>query len=87
MAAAHYYWHTMSKEQSNNHEQDLKTLEYRVDELIQLCHQLKGENQALRDQQSNLASERAKLMEKNELARSRIEAMIMRLKNMESEYG
>lgn len=77
----------MSQEQKRNHEHDLKALEYRVDELIQLCHQLKGENQALRDQQSNLMSERASLMEKNEMARSRIEAMIMRLKNMESEYG
>jgi len=77
----------MSQEQKRNHEQDLKALEYRVDELIQLCHQLKGENQALRDQQGNLMSERASLMEKNEMARSRIEAMIMRLKTMESEYG
>ncbi|HHJ81258.1 MAG TPA: TIGR02449 family protein [Candidatus Tenderia electrophaga] len=77
----------MSQEQKRNQEQDLKTLEYRVDELIQLCHHLKGENQALRDQQGNLMSERASLMEKNEMARSRIEAMIMRLKTMESEYG
>lgn len=77
----------MSQEQKRNQEQDLKALEYRVDELIQLCHQLKGENQALRDQQGNLMSERASLMEKNEMARSRIEAMIMRLKTMESEYG
>lgn len=77
----------MSQEQTRSHEQDLKALEFRVDELIQLCHQLKGENQALRDQQGNLMSERASLMEKNEMARSRIEAMIMRLKTMESEYG
>ena len=77
----------MSQEQKRNQEQDLKALEYRVDELIQLCHHLKGENQALRDQQGNLMSERASLMEKNEMARSRIEAMIMRLKTMESEYG
>ena len=77
----------MSQEQTRSHEQDLKALEFRVDELIQLCHQLKGENQALRDQQGNLMSERASLMEKNEMARSRIEAMIMRLKSMESEYG
>jgi len=77
----------MSQEQKHNHEQDLKALEFRVDELIQLCHQLKGENQALRDHQGNLMSERANLMEKNETARSRIESMIMRLKTMESEYG
>lgn len=77
----------MSQDQTRSHEQDLKTLEYRVDELIQLCHQLKSENQALREQQGDLMSERANLMKKNEVARSRIEAMIMRLKNMEHEYG
>ncbi len=77
----------MSQDQSRSHEQDLKSLEFRVDELIQLCHQLKSENQALREQHGNLMSERASLMKKNETARSRIESMIMRLKNMEQEYG
>ena len=76
----------MSQDNTRNHEQDLKSLDCRIDELIQLCHQLKSENQALRDQQSNVMSERASLMEKNELARSRIESMIMRLKTMETEY-
>ncbi len=77
----------MSQEQPHSHEQDLKSLEFRVDELIQLCHQLKDENQALREQQGDLMSERANLMQKNEMARSRVEAMIMRLKNMEQDYG
>lgn len=77
----------MSQDQSRSHEQDLKSLEFRVDELIQLCHQLKSENQALREQHGNLMSERASLMKKNEMARSRIESMIMRLKDMEQEYG
>jgi cell division protein ZapB len=77
----------MSQEQTRGHELDMKSLEYRVDELIQLCHQLKSENQALREQQGSLMSERAGLMRKNEQARSRIEAMIMRLKSMETEYG
>lgn len=77
----------MSPDHARGYDQDLKTLEFRVDELIQLCHQLKNENQALREQQSLLMAERAHLMEKNELARSRIEAMIMRLKSMEQDYG
>jgi cell division protein ZapB len=77
----------MSQEQTRSNEQDLKTLEIRVDELIQLCQQLKNENQALRDQHGGLMSERASLMEKNEMARTRIEAMIMRLKSMEQEYA
>jgi len=77
----------MSQDTSRNYEQDLKALGCRVDELILLCQQLKNENQALRDQHASLTSERAHLMEKNERARSRVEAMIMRLKNMEQEYG
>ncbi len=62
---------------------DLQTLEAQVDELIQTCEQLSDENRALRDQQSTLVSDRAGLIEKSELARSRVEAMIARLKAME----
>jgi cell division protein ZapB len=64
-------------------EQELKKLEFRLDELIQTIHRLKEENRSLRSQQDNMASERAGLIEKNELARSRVEAMINRLKAME----
>ena len=62
---------------------DLQALENQVDELIQTCEQLTEENRALRDQQSTLVAERASLIEKSELARSRVEAMIARLKAME----
>lgn len=64
-------------------EQELKKLEYRLDELIQTIGRLKEENRSLRTQQDSLVSERAGLIEKNELARSRVEAMINRLKAME----
>ena len=62
---------------------DLMALESQVDELIQTCEHLSDENRALRDQQSSLVAERASLIEKSELARSRVEAMIARLKAME----
>ena len=62
---------------------DLQALEAQVDELIHTCEQLTDENRALRDQQSTLVAERASLIEKSELARSRVEAMIARLKAME----
>ena len=62
---------------------DLQALEAQVDELIHTCEQLSDENRALRDQQSTLVAERASLIEKSELARSRVEAMIARLKAME----
>jgi cell division protein ZapB len=61
----------------------LRALEARIDELIGACKELTDENQALRDQQTHLMAERAALIEKSELARSRVEAMIARLKAME----
>jgi cell division protein ZapB len=63
---------------------DLQSLEERLDALIKLCETLARENQVLRDQQAGLLSERAALIEKSELARSRVEAMIARLRAMET---
>ncbi len=62
---------------------DLTNLETRIDELVRSVNDLAEENRALRDQQGNLMAERAALIEKSELARSRVEAMIARLKAME----
>ena len=64
---------------------DWKTLEARIDELIDLCEVLTRENRALRAQQQNWTTERAKLIEKNELAKSRVESMITRLKALEQD--
>ncbi len=64
---------------------DLKILERRVDELIQRLNAVNSENQSLRESQSALIAERARLIEKTELARTRVEGMITRLKAMESE--
>ena len=62
----------------------LGRLEIRIDELLGICQQLRDENVALKNQQSNLLIERAQLIERSELARTRVEAMIARLKAMES---
>ncbi|MDY6980662.1 MAG: TIGR02449 family protein [Thiohalophilus sp.] len=66
-------------------ELDLKKLETRVDDLIKAVDRLQQENKTLRDSQTNLMSERNQLVEKTELARSRVEAMIEKLKAMENE--
>jgi cell division protein ZapB len=65
-------------------ESDLRKLEQRVDELIGTCSHLGDENRSLKAQQEKLVAERAALIEKTELARSRVEAMITRLKALES---
>ena len=64
-------------------ENDLKDLEQRVDELIDTVGLLKNENTNLRQQKDKLVSERSQLIEKTELARSRVEAMISRLRSLE----
>jgi cell division protein ZapB len=63
---------------------DLKRLEVRLDELIRACTLLKEENRSLKARQDTLVAERAALIKKTELARSRVEAIISRLKGMES---
>ena len=62
---------------------DLSALEAQIDELIRRCERLSDENRALRDQQGSLVAERAALIEKSESARTRVEAMIARLRAME----
>ena len=59
------------------------TLEDKVDELIQLCHDMKNENQILRDDKHTWENERNSLVEKNQLARTRLEKVLQRLKTLE----
>ena len=61
----------------------LQVLEQKIDELIALCQQLNRENQSLKADSAGWQRERQDLMEKNELARTRVEAMINRLRTME----
>jgi cell division protein ZapB len=60
-------------------------LENEIVELIELTSVLTRENRALRTQQQNWTMERAKLIEKNELAKGRVESMITRLKSLEQD--
>ena len=65
--------------------EQLGQLELQVDELVVLTQVLSKENTALRTQQKNWSTERAKLIEKNELAKHRVEGMITRLKALEKD--
>ena len=55
----------------------------KVDDLTALARRLQDENRSLRQQHESLAGERAALLAKNEQARTRVEAMIARLKSLE----
>lgn len=63
----------------------LEHLEKQLDELLVLTQVLAKENKALRAQQKTWSTERAKLIEKNELAKHKVEAMIGRLKALEND--
>jgi cell division protein ZapB len=72
--------------QNNNTaiETELQRLEVRVGELLSLVQQLTDENRALRHRQDSLSTERSALLQKNEQVRTRVEAMIGRLRAMET---
>jgi cell division protein ZapB len=72
---------------ANSHritEQELNILEDQVEGLIRACTHLKEENRILRGHQETLQQERAELMEKNNMAKTRVDAIITRLKSLEA---
>lgn len=62
---------------------ELQNLSARLDELAVQARRLNEENRSLRLQQEQLVNERSTLLAKNEQARTRVEAMIARLKSLE----
>lgn len=77
----HYIQH--SQPSRNMTDKLINAIEAKLDQLISQCHHLEQENASLRTELGDWRQERAKLIEKNELARTRVEAMITRLKNLE----
>jgi cell division protein ZapB len=63
----------------------IQQLEQQVDELLRTSRRLREENMLLRSQQAAWLTERAQLVEKTDLARSRIDKMVSRLKELDSE--
>jgi cell division protein ZapB len=63
---------------------ELAALSQQLNRLLEHVHRLSEENRSLRHSQEQLANERAGLLARNEQARSRVEAMIQRLKALEN---
>ena len=63
---------------------ELNEVSGRIDRLLELCQRLAEENRSLRLSQEQLSAERSNLLAKNEQARSRVEAMIARLRSLEN---
>ena len=64
------------------HEQ-LAQLGEKIDRLADLVRRLADENRSLRTSPEQLIGERAALLTKNEQARTRVEARILRLRSLE----
>ena len=64
---------------------ELSTLERRIEELIAFCDQLESKQESIAIEQQKWLQERSRLLEKNELAKTKIEAMIMRLKSLDQD--
>jgi len=64
---------------------DLQALMARLELLIDRVEQLKSQNALLLAQEKSWREERAHLIEKNEIARRKVESMISRLKALEQD--
>ncbi|MBF7730109.1 TIGR02449 family protein [Pseudomonas sp. N040] len=64
---------------------DLQKLTAKFEQLIQRIEQLKAHNRQLLANDKAWREERGHLIEKNELARQKVESMILRLKALEQD--
>ena len=64
-------------------EDRFQSLSEKVDNLINLCADMKRENQTLKAGENSWHSERKQLMNKNKDAKSKLESILLRLKAMD----
>ncbi len=64
---------------------DLQKLTAKFDQLLQRIEQLKAHNRLLLANEKGWREERAHLIEKNDMARHKVESMITRLKALEQD--
>jgi len=65
-------------------ELEISRLESSIDALLKTIERLSVENRSLRAQQDTLVTERASLIERHDLVRNRVEAIVTRLKSLET---
>ena len=61
----------------------IESLEIRVDKLIQKCDQLNIENQSLKENNQELSKSQQSVLKKNNLAKSKAETILERLRSIE----
>ncbi|HZN26889.1 MAG TPA: hypothetical protein VFB75_21870 [Burkholderiales bacterium] len=60
-------------------EAELKSLEGKLDQFVELCHKLRVENQQLRQQLASALDQRRRLEEKISSATTRLEALLSQM--------
>ena len=61
---------------------EIHRLEKKIDALIAYCRDLESQNSFLESERTKLKKEKASLVEKNRVAKTRIELMIQQLKSL-----
>ena len=64
-------------------EDRFESLNEKVDNLIDLCAEMKRENQLLKADANSLQIQRKQLLEKNKEAKAKLESILVRLKAMD----
>ena len=64
-------------------EDSFDNLSEKVDNLIDICAEVRRENQALKASENSWQSERKQLMDKNNVAKSKLESILVRLKSLD----
>ncbi len=62
----------------------IEILETRIDDLIQKCDQLNIENQSLKENNQELSETQQSILKKNNLAKSKAETILERLRSIEN---
>ena len=81
---AHYIDCMTNKTTPSQIDLELTRLEEQVTGLLHTIDRLSQENRSLRAQQDTIANERANLLEKHDQVRNRVDAIVTRLKSMET---
>jgi cell division protein ZapB len=80
----HYIGRMTTKTTPSLIETELSRLEEQIAVLLETVERLGQENRSLRTQQDATSSERANLLEKHDQVRNRVDAIVTRLKSLET---
>ena len=79
-----YYFRMTKKSKPSVIDHEVSRLEEQVDFLLATLERLMKENRSLRSRQESLATERANMLEKHDMVRTRVDGIVSRLKALES---